>query len=529
MLKFSLAGLVSYLLVGCSNLIGADEVVFDETEACSGKECAEAQLECSGDACQLCRGASCVALLNDDVEVDGLPGDCRKVVGAEGLKPGAKTFLFGALTWILEGEQIPSPYTLNYEFALKEFASRGGVTVQGEDRQPVAVLCHAYAATPEALDRTFDHLVDDLGVPAIVAPLPAADLKRSFERIHARGKDVFFLSPFESDSLLTNVVDDGLLWHMTANTTAVGQAYLPLIARAVKHAGQRPDGLRVALVDSDLASQADMGAVVHAGMHFNGKPASENDSEHYLRLRLDSVRSDPGASVTEEFLKLLDFEPDIIVAAGGNEFLLRVWQPLELTLKALPADEPRPFYVLSPYQAANPGAVVGLVEAVPDLRTRAVGVNVAAAEDLRLYDEYLSAFQASYSEYAEYLPGTENFYDSVYFLLYAVSAARNAPRLTGKEVANGMLQLLDGPPVNVGPNQIPDVKAMLAVAGGRVALQGTLGPPDFDASTGARQGVGSAWCVDEGPVVHYDALRYDKTSKTLDGELPCFEGFPSEP
>jgi hypothetical protein len=517
------------MLFGCSNLIGADDIEFRAPEeACTGDACDEGRIDCEDpDDCKLCRGESCVRLRNDDIETPGTGGECQQVLGASDWHPGAKTFLFGAFSSIRDPTN-KSPLTLSYELALEEFASRGGVPVQDEDRHPMAVVCNVAGISPEELDRTFDHLVDELGVPAIITPLPGIELKRSFERLRARGRRVFFLSPYESDSLLTNVDDDGLLWHITGNSTDVGQAYLPLFERAQRHVGPRADGLRVALMDSNLASQSDMGAVVHAGIEFNGKPASDNDSMHYLRLRLESAQLDKDASVTDAFLRLLDFKPDIVVATGGEEFLLRVWQPLERTLSALPPEDARPFYVLSPYHAAERTDLTRILKEVPDLRTRTLGVNVAAAANSMLYDEYISVIKAAYPDDAMWFDGSENFYDSVYYLLYAVAATRNAPRLTGKEIATGMLQLLDGAPATVGADQIPAVKAMLAVAGGKVALEGTLGPPDFDASAGARRGTGSVWCVDEDLVHRFDVLRYDAGSKGLTGTFPCFD-FPDAP
>jgi hypothetical protein len=511
-------------------LIGADDVRFDEPEEeeCRGSACDDAEVDCSDpDDCKLCRGAYCVRLRNDDVERPGTGGGCQQVLGAAGLTPGAKAFVFGVFSRV-DAPSAKSPPTRSFELAVEEFASRGGVRVQGEDRHPLAVVCNTRGVDSEELDRSFDHLVDVLGVPAIIAPLPAVELKRSFERVLARGRRVFFLSPYESDSLLTNVRDDGLLWHMTGNSTDVGRAYLPLFERALEYVGPRTDGVRVALVDSDLASQADMGAVAHDGMTFNGKLAQDNDARHYLRLRLESALSNPGASVNDAFLRLLDFEPDIVVATGGTEFLLRVLQPLERTLAAVPP-EARPFYVLSPYHAAYSGSVLSIVQSFPDIRTRLAGINVAAAANTELYEEYLCVIKAAYPDDAMWFDTTENLYDSIYYLLYAVTATRNVPRLTGKEIANGMLQLLDGAAAKVGARQIPAVKAMLAVAGSRVSLEGTLGPPDFDASTGARRGTGSVWCVDADLVLRYDVQRYDRDADTLNGEFPCFDGFAAAP
>jgi hypothetical protein len=66
-----------------------------------------------------------------------------------------------------------------------------------------------------------------------------------------------------------------------------------------------------------------------------------------------------------------------------------------------------------------------------------------------------------------------------------------------------------------------------------IALQGTLGPPEFHAN-GARIGVGSVWCMAQvaDPELssnpweyRYDVLRYDPETSDLTGTFPCFDGF----
>ena len=89
--------------------------------------------------------------------------------------------------------------------------------------------------------------------------------------------------------------------------------------------------------------------------------------------------------------------------------------------------------------------------------------------------------------------------------------------------------------------QIPDVLSTLRNPGTTIALEGTLGPPDFVVATGTRRHrSGSVWCVtmehgaedpfgDAGPrdypVFHYDELILDADGRELVGNFDCFPDF----
>ncbi len=88
-----------------------------------------------------------------------------------------------------------------------------------------------------------------------------------------------------------------------------------------------------------------------------------------------------------DFEDLLAFKPDIIVSAAGSEF----YQVME-ELESQWGSEPRPYYVLSPFQYGV--ELTNLVDLEPTLRERVVGINTASAEDKSLYDDYLLLFKA---------------------------------------------------------------------------------------------------------------------------------------
>jgi hypothetical protein len=87
-----------------------------------------------------------------------------------------------------------------------------------------------------------------------------------------------------------------------------------------------------------------------------------------------------------------------------------------------------------------------------------------------------------------------------------------------------MGRLLSGTAFNMGPEPMPD--AISRLENGPITLMGTLGPPDFNTTSGTRSQVGSAWCVDTFGVTQSDVLRYRAASGEMEGSMEsCIPGF----
>jgi hypothetical protein len=84
-----------------------------------------------------------------------------------------------------------------------------------------------------------------------------------------------------------------------------------------------------------------------------------------------------------------------------------------------------------------------------------------------------------------------------------------------------------GPGQN-GVNMFSRVLTILKT-GGKVALTGTLGPPDFNPLTGARKSPGSVWCIKRPGDVYFDKLRLVEgppaSLKQADGDEFCYPNF----
>jgi hypothetical protein len=509
--------------LGCGHLIGADEITFDERPECA------VQADCnkfdSFDP-HVCVEGSCVALRNDGEE----GGECRIVLGQGALDDSAPPFVFGILSDDgAVGDELSPAGTL-FEFARQEFERKGGVTIGGRTHAPVAVVCDAFQEPQESVDRTLDHLFEKLRVPGVVSTLYANELKETFEHVHQdMGHSALFVSAFESDSQLASVDDDGELWHMLGPPVTVAEAYPPLVQRAENYVnppsadGTRPP-IRLALVNDTGSLTSDMANAVEQKLRLNGLGATENGPEYYRRFAL--ATADDYASTLEA---LIDFQPHIVVPVTDDEFLSQILFPLEYGWPAS-SEQPRPFYVMSPFHVDDVQLLELLTYAIPEARTRLAGVSLASDHESAVYQTFQRNVNAAFQDPG--LQNQENFYDAMYFFLYA-AAAGNSAHPTGQNLARGMRRLVQGEPYQMGQEQIPAVLAKLNESPSTsIALEGTLGPPDFDVTTGTRLYTpSSAFCVaDEDGVLVYrhDVLRYDQKRGVLTGDFDCFAGFPAE-
>ena len=508
-------------LCACSEVLGFEEPRLARDAGSDDAATAAATCSTHADCNELfwdgpyvCRDGSCLDLTTRS---------CPIALGGESLNDGLPPLLFGAFSVTEGAQRLSHPVTLNYDLVIKDFVRSGGLLVGERAALPIFIVCHGLPETAEELDTSIDHLVDTLEVPGILTPIDQTELLRSFRRVlRDKGRRVLFLSANGSDSLVTPLDDDGLLWHVLPGPLDVGHAYLPLVARIEAYLGL-DSPLRVALVTSPAHRFLDdLGTFLRTRLTVGGRPLLEHDQTTYRALALPSQDRDPTADLSFAVAELRAFKPHLIVSAADQAFLGGVLPVLEQNWDQVADGQPPPFYVLSPFQN-DPRTLRLLVSDHRSLRTRLVGVNAAGAADSTLYDLYLDRFRAEYPAASDY-EGTENHYDAAYWLLYGAVASGAEPPLDGASLAYGITRLLSGPRFDVGPMQIGAASRYLRQeAGASIALHGTLGPPEFDAVEGTRRGTGSVWCVDESLDVRYDALRFDEATEGLTGDFPCFE------
>lgn len=401
----------------------------------------------------------------------------------------------------------------------------------GVRRPLVMVVCNN---ADQFVQQGVQHLVEDLEVPAILATLRSGDLREQYEKYAAR--DVFYLSPVAVSSVVATEDDGGRIWNMLGQPSDFAPTYKALLERAEAYvrAERNLDAdtpIRVALIGSNDALDSELANAVTPGLRINGKPAS-SDTEHFMRF---DIPDEP--NFADAAAKVGTFHPDIVISAAGERFSVKGGLQDQLEADWVSyfdvLDPPRPFYILSPYNAGNLAPIEDRIEnwlethtAEEDDQRRYVGVSIASAPDSSLQNTYAVRLASAFG--ADAISDTANYYDSVYYLAYAMFAANQPGGLTGSGIAAGMQRLLSGERFDVGPSTANSAFAALAKNGATIQVQSTLGPPGFDPVSGVRAVEGSVFCFSRSKnnvSMVPDQLRYDDVKHELVGDFSCVPGF----
>jgi hypothetical protein len=425
----------------------------------------------------------------------------------------------------------------NYDLAVRELSQEVHGVFAGSSKRHelVFVVCRDLFSVQADLLPPARHLIEDLHVPGIVSALLLQDQRYVWESV-AEPAGTFMMMPLYSEQAVIDTPDEGLIWHMLSGANALSVSYQPLLDLTIDHLkslgslGSSED-LKVAHVKAqDEPFLHDTSNYLEANLQFNGKSVNENfDAGLYDPISIESIYSAPADPQTAAIDSILAFAPHVVIGTTVSEMLKYIIPGVEGGWEAANPGKDRPSYLLGALDYNDPEMPqmmsndTSLQAGQPELFTRVLGVNWPAAEDPTVDNEYQTRFKAAYG--AEY-PGYENFYDAVYYLMYAVAAA--AQPLTGSSIAQGMLRVTTGTELaTVGPG--PDMAShltQLRVDGAfKLGLVGTDGPPNWDA-TGARLDAGSVWCVDASGAYRDDVLRYDPDTSQLAGTVPCFT-FPA--
>jgi hypothetical protein len=478
--------------------------------------------------------------------------ECRVVHPRTWLDPHA-VFL-GSYTVLPEADSENSDLVWDYELAVDEFNDHGGLPdTQGILHTLVMVICNSdpakAASDPEFLVRSLDHLTDVVGVASIVADLPSKDLISAYERTKSRGKDVLFLSPGPADNDLAHLDDNGRVWSMLGLPIDLAPAYKALLERTEKYIrAQDPDvqALRVALVKSgdineprheqlsellDALTATSDGEPHPNSLEFNGQDLAANAAaQNYRELTLNA--SDGSAATVAH--DILDFAPHVVISMAGPPVTHFDTDPsldgVIDTVESNSTDRRYPFFILSPVNASAWVDVATTIQSIaqryPDIHRRFLGIDVATADDPTLYYQYLDRLRSPPAHRLA-KEHTENYYDPVYYLTYAMYRTGVDRSLTGEHVLAGLLSTFAGARYDVGPDPIPTVFSALAPQEPALSIElvGTMGEPSFDHLTGTRVNRAALYCFPEPPSfdVHQQVQVY--VGGTWQGNFDCFSGF----
>jgi hypothetical protein len=488
----------------------------------------ETNLECSkrnADAPARCRPSdhTCVPLKSDE---------CPVIIGKD---KHANALYLGAFATLDRVTPADNAIVWAHQLAINELDSDnvGGLPdgpdgPDGTRRPLVMIVCNNL---PDTVELAMKHLAEDVQAPAVIATLKPGDLLRAFETYKKR--DIFYLSPVAVTTSVIAEPDDGHIWNLLGQPSDLAPTYVEVLKLSEAHLRklydiQQPAALKVALVTTSDAYDDELANSLRSVLQFNGKSISANGAN----FKDFTIPTKPNFVALAKSIG--EFGPDIVISAASEGFVMNggLQDEVEADWVQNAGAKRRPFYILSPFNAGDLsdllGRVSGQLERTPGVQEqqRYVGVSIASALDNTLQNAYEVRLS---SVTPDPVNDTANYYDAVYYLAYAMYAANQPDGITGSGITAGMQRLLQGSDVNIGPIPISSTFKTLANQKSTVHLVSTLGPPDFDATSGVRPVDGSVFCIDRtGNTAKplFDALRYDKAKKVLTGDaLPCISGF----
>lgn len=512
------------------------------------------------------------------------PPECSYIIGDYCGKdePTYPPIFIGAFAVIQNGDPSGDQSYQNYALAVSEFSAASyapGVPAGSgtfNSRTPVVVVCDVNGD----LNAGMQHLIGDLGVSTIVAPIePLSKLGSIFQQYDLPGPNpfdggpgytgTFMINPLGADSYLTTppFKTDGLLWHMLGAPTDMVPAYgafMPLVERYVRHNAPWNLGdtapMKVATVAapnellSDLANGVNpvltwnggetIQSIEDAGVDAGGADAGScpcQSGSNYCALTLSdsTLNGTPYTSInyTQIAQCLLQYQPQVVISYASTEFdyVVQYVEQINPNLQ--------PFYLLSPYNGADQPLVTYVTSSPPlsaGRSARLAGIEFADPTDLTVFNAYQTRF--------ENMPGSigvggtagSNFYDAMYFAIYSLAAAGRTTTITASEIAGGMSTLIGQTPmypaVDMGPGMSMNTVFSDITQGDTISLVGTLGPPNFNQVTGARISQGDVYCL--GPAdagananYQYDVLRLANPDGgpaadggALTGTFTCYPG-----
>lgn len=422
--------------------------------------------------------------------------------------------------------------------ALDEFNREGGLPGPDGERHPIVMVVCDNESSDGVLEG-MNHLANQVEVPGVLSMLLPADMQEVFESF--KQHEIFYLNPVGATRAVVRLKDDDLVWNILGQPSDLAPVYVELVRLLEVHVRRLraladTDRIRVALVTTTDAFNSELAAYVAEDLQINGGLAIDDESYRAFTVVLDDPMPERTATAIGDAVR--DFKPDIVISTAGRPFTQPegVFERIEAHWGlSHDSETPRPFHVLSPFNAGDldhvKALLIGLINpgGTPTdalANQRILGIEAAGALDPTLQNRYASRLLAAYSGAA---PDSGNYYDAFYYLAYAMYDAGAGPNLTGPDILDGLNSLLTGPSYDVGP---PIQNVLDALDRSSIELNGTLGPPDFDLDGGIRVDSGSVFCIERsGNLLNKspDALRYNRTSREFEGDFPCFDGFPPPP
>ena len=441
-------------------------------------------------------GGTCVDLLSTECQEVVWPDDRDNVVFLGSIMPTSEPFT--ALVQPLENA---------VRLAVQDFNDE--TRLQG-DREIAWVRCDDSVGS-EASVAAAQHLVDDVGVPAIVGPLFSENVLAVAEQVTIDA-GVFLMTPSASAMSIADLADQDLVWR-----TIPGDVYQSnaLVDRMIDLDGDDPITQLLILAKDDAYGNGVLSAILPELEMALGADVVEfatypNPTEFDSMKELQTAYATVLAGVAGQA------PYSHVIFVGTSEIQLLLYSYLGYVWE--PGVDPMPLFTVT--HGAVPELErfineIGLIPGTEPLEPLkpVIEANLQGTTPIVLNPTNFGAFSLRYQiafNDEEPLTSAALSYDSALATIFAMCTVPGDEDVTGAAIAAAMPRLVDpdGTDVSFSGSDISfisDARNVLVVAGGAVDLQGVSGELQWDLTTGdVREGV---W-------------GWDVCDPTVDGSMP---------
>ena len=375
------------------------------------------------------------------------------------------------------------------ELALNEIKQSVGGIRSGEGGRPHPL---ALVECDDTLDSVApaQHLVDDLGVPAILGVASSTRVTEVATKVTIP-KGVLLISPTATSQTLTSLPDANLVWRTAPSDVLQSVALVDQLAAV--EAKYRTDNaipaatkVRVVFLYINESYGLGLYEAVTKGGSINGKPLGDAANSGLI-TPLSYVPNPADLEQQVSTTLALSPAPAIVVAFGSTEVITKYIQPLEARWPA--AVTARPHYLFA--DAGQKTELLDLVAPDNALRKRIRG-SIPSSASVN-FKSFVFKYEGMFGAPAPSVFGMAGEYDSVFLVAYSIAAAGPRP-ITGDELRKGFARLVSGAPIDVGGTTMNKGFQLLA-SPGMFDFEGASGPLDFDLSTGEARSNIDVWCI----------------------------------
>lgn len=429
--------------------------------------------------------AASVCILPDGRCEKLLSEDCDAITGDY---LNDKAIILGSL-FSTKGTQAATnlPRQQAAALAIEQINAVGGVPSGDTSRPLVLVSCDESTN----LVRAAEHLVKDLGVPAIVGPNTSQDTLDVSNKVTVPGGTVV-ITPTAVASSITALNDKDLTWLMVPSD--VQRAPL-MISQINTLESELKDARSVSTIKLGIVFRNDaLGVGTRTSLNdlvLNGKGLTDaiNLGNHVQIDGYNAADADQTAIVN----KYVTFAPDIVVLAGTAEAITKVLVPLEAAWTA----PSRPIYLL--IDSTKVPELITAATNNDDLRARVRGTGITPGPSgkdtpYEAYNGFKIDYDVRYKGGNSTISGMGPAHDAAYAIGLAIAATKDQA-ISGKSIAAGLRKLATGATkyTTLGTNILPAFQKLSSGAG--ITAVGSFGILDWDSNGAVKGGTLEMWCI----------------------------------